>query len=87
MKGKFVGKVNDKYGKYVDLMYEYKGKSYFVRNHYVGNSMGESLSEQHKKEQKKIDELIAENKKSIELPSNEVENALSDWLKILDAEF
>ena len=34
MKAKFIGKVYDRYGKYVDLEYEYKGHTYFIRNHF-----------------------------------------------------
>ena len=59
MKAKFIGKVYDRYGKYVDLEYEYKGHTYFIRNHFSGNAMDESLSQQHKEEQKRIDNLIS----------------------------
>ena len=59
MKAKFIGKVYDRYGKYVDLEYEYKGHTYFIRNHFFGNAMDESLSQQHKEEQKRIDNLIS----------------------------
>ena len=59
MKAKFIGKVYDRYGKYVDLEYEYKGHTYFIRNHFFGNAMDESLSHQHKEEQKRIDNLIS----------------------------
>lgn len=58
MKAKFIGKVYDKYGKYVDLEYEYTGYNYFVRSHFSGNAIGESLYQQHKEEQKRIDNLI-----------------------------
>ena len=58
MKAKFIGKVYDRYGKYVDLEYEYKGYTYFIRNHFFGNAMDESLYQQHKKEQERIDNLI-----------------------------
>ena len=58
MKAKFIGKVYDRYGKYVDLEYEYKGHTYFIRNHFSGNAMDESLYQQHKKEQERIDNLI-----------------------------
>lgn len=59
MKAKFIGKVYDRYGKYIDLEYEYKGHTYFIRNHFFGNAMDESLSQQHKEEQKRIDNLIS----------------------------
>ena len=58
MKAKFIGKVYDRYGKYVDLEYEYKGHTYFIRNHFSGNAMDESLYQQHKEEQERIDNLI-----------------------------
>lgn len=58
MKAKFIGKVYDRYGKYVDLEYEYKGHTYFIRNNFSGNAMDESLYRQHKKEQERIDSLI-----------------------------
>lgn len=58
MKAKFIGKLYDRYGKYVDLEYEYKGYIYFIRNHFSGNAMDENLYQQHKEEQKKIDNLI-----------------------------
>ena len=64
MKAKFIGKVYDRYGKYVDLEYEYKGHTYFIRNHFSGNAMDESLYQQHKKEQERIDNLI-NNKTSL----------------------
>ena len=50
MKAKFIGKVYDRYGKYVDLEYEYKGNTYFIRNHFFGNAMDESLYQLHKEE-------------------------------------
>ena len=37
MKAKLIGKIYDRYGKFVDLEYEYRGKNYFVRNHFSGN--------------------------------------------------
>ena len=58
MKAKFIRKVYDRYGKYVDLEYEYKGHTYFIRRHFSGNAMDESLYQQHKEEQKRIDNLI-----------------------------
>ena len=63
MKAKFIGKVYDRYGKYIDLEYEYKGHTYFIRNHFSGNAMDESLYQQHKEEQERIDNLI-NNKKT-----------------------
>ena len=54
-KAKLIGKIYDRYGKFVDLEYEYRGKTYFVRNHFSGNAMDEQLWMQHKKAQKAID--------------------------------
>ena len=55
MKAKLIGKIYDRYGKFVDLEYEYRGKNYFVRNHFSGNAMDEQLWMQHKEAQKAID--------------------------------
>ena len=54
-KAKLIGKIYDRYGKFVDLEYEYRGKTYFIRNHFSGNAMDEQLWMQHKKAQKAID--------------------------------
>ena len=79
MKAKFIGKVYDKYGKYVDLEYEYKCHTYFIRNHFSGNAMDESLYQQHKKEQERIDNLInnkTETKKEGSFDFEEIWNML-----------
>ena len=54
-KAKLIGKIYDRYGKFVDLEYEYRGKTYFVRNHFSGNAMDEQLWMQHNEAQKAID--------------------------------
>ena len=54
-KAKLIGKIYDRYGKFIDLEYEYRGKTYFVRNHFSGNAMDEQLWMQHKEAQKAID--------------------------------
>ena len=51
----FIGKIYDRYGKFVDLEYEYRGKTYFIRNRFSGNAMDEQLWMQHKEAQKAID--------------------------------
>ena len=79
MKAKFIGKVYDRYGKYIDLEYEYKGHTYFIRNHFSGNAMDESLYQQHKKEQERIDNLInnkTETKKEGSFDFEEILNML-----------
>ena len=79
MKAKFIGKVYDRYGKYVDLEYEYKGHTYFIRNNFSGNAMDESLYQQHKKEQERIDNLInnkTETKKEGSFNFEEIWNML-----------
>ena len=79
MKAKFIGKVYDRYGKYIDLEYEYKGHTYFIRNHFSGNAMDESLYQQHKKEQERIDNLInnkTETKKEGSFNFEEIWNML-----------
>jgi len=57
MKSKFVTALYDKYGKYVDMLYEYKGHEYFVRRYFSGNAMGEEVWKQHREEQNRIDNL------------------------------
>ena len=54
-KAKLIGKIYDRYGKFVDLEYEYRGKTYFIRNHFSGNAMDEQLWIQHNEAQKAID--------------------------------
>ena len=54
-KAKLIGKIYDRYGKFVDLEYEYRGKTYFVRHHFSGNAMDEQLWMQHNEAQKAID--------------------------------
>ena len=79
MKAKFIEKVYDRYGKYVDLEYEYKGQTYFIRNHFSQNAMDESLYQQHKKEQERIDNLInnkTETKKEGSFDFEEIWNML-----------
>ena len=79
MKAKFIGKVYDRYGKYIDLEYEYKGHTYFIRNHFSGNAMDESLYQQHKEEQERIDNLInnkTETKKEGSFNFEEIWNML-----------
>ena len=79
MKAKFIGKVYDRYGKYIDLEYEYKGHTYFIRNHFSGNAMDESLYQQHKEEQERIDNLInnkTETKKEGSFDFEEIWNML-----------
>ena len=58
MKAKFITKIYDRYGKYVDLEYEYRGRTYFVRNRFNGNALGESLRDQHLENQRSIDQAL-----------------------------
>ena len=79
MKAKFIGKVYDKYGKYVDLEYEYKGHTYFIRNHFFCFFLDESLYQQHKKVLDRIDNLInnkTETKKEGSFNFEEIWNML-----------
>ena len=63
-KAKYVGAVRDGW-QHTELMYEYRGYTYFVTKHNNGY-MGKSLRAQHEEEQKAIDERIAAKDKPIE---------------------
>lgn len=61
-KAEYIGKVTDKYpthgGHAVNLFYRYRGHEYMVTD--MHNGYSETLAEQHKREQKKIDRIIEE---------------------------
>lgn len=76
---KFVTSLRDKYDPYhTTLFYEYKGYEYQVENFGVKQALGESLKEQHQREQRRIDDMI-NNSTPILPPSNDVENAMQEF--------
>lgn len=81
-KAEYTGCSKDKYTDTVYLFYKYKGKEYMITDTHNGYS--ETLAEQHKREQAKIDKQIEEDKKKPLVPepyNNEAEKAIEDFLK------
>lgn len=73
-KAKFLGALRNKYDPYrVELMYEYRGRTYFVTDY--RNGCSETLAEQHREEQANIDRILAEGEEHGEY-TGEVEEAL-----------
>ena len=61
MKAKYIGKVRDRNGYAVHLFYEYREHEYMITDEHNGYS--ETLREKHKAEQKRIDDIIENEKK------------------------
>lgn len=62
MNAVLIGKVKDKYNAYrTDLVYEYRGKTYVITAY--DNGYSESLRDQHKREQARIDRELSENQR------------------------
>jgi len=61
MKAKYTGKVRDRNGYAVHLFYEYRGHEYMITDEHNGCS--ETMAEQHRWEQERIDKLIEEQNK------------------------
>ena len=74
MKATYIGKTKDRYSDEVHLFYRYRGKEYMVTDPHNGYS--ETLAQQHKAEQARIDREILENSKPHKPYTNEVEQAL-----------
>lgn len=74
-KAKFLCSTPDKNNAYMThLFYEYRGREYMITRH--DNGYSESLREQHRLEQKRIDDLL-DNPTKVCKPSGEVERAFS----------
>ena len=72
----FIGKTRDKHNAYLTyLFYVYRGQQYMVVDYENGYS--ESLSTQHNREQKHIDEMIERKSEPIKEYSNAVEDAIN----------
>lgn len=81
---KFVTSLRDKYDPYhTTLFYEYRGYEYQVENSGVKQPLGESLKEQHQREQRRIDDMI-DNPAPILPPSNNAERAIEEFLNYAD---
>ncbi len=78
MVAKYIGKVRDRNGYAVHLFYEYKGHEYMITDEHNGYS--ETLKEKHEAEQKRIDNIIENEKKENKTDS---ENNFFD-LSVLD---
>ena len=61
MIAKYIGKVRDRNGYAVHLFYEYRGHEYMITDE--NNGYSETVREKHKAEQKRIDDIIENEKK------------------------
>ena len=75
-KAKLIGRHHDKYDPYrTELFYEYRGVEYMVTCY--NNGCSESLREQHRREQERIDETLDKPAKPA-LPSGNVDAAIKE---------
>lgn len=82
-KAKFLCSTPEKGNAYATLLfYEYRGKEYMITKY--DNGCGETLREQHLREQKRIDDCL-DNPQPPEPPSGNVERAMADFLAYMDA--
>lgn len=78
-KAKFLCSTPDKYNVYTTLLfYEYRGREYMITRY--NNGCSESLREQHRREQKRIDEILDKPAEPA-LPSGNVDAALNELWK------
>ena len=83
MNAVLIGKFKDKYNAYrTDLLYEYRGKTYLITAY--NNGYSESLRDQHKREQARIDRELLENQKPIQPYTGEADKALEQFFEYLD---
>ena len=83
MNAVLIGKFKDKYNAYrTDLLYEYRGKTYLITAY--DNGYSESLRDQHKREQARIDRELLENQKPIQPYTGEADRALEQFFEYLD---
>ena len=83
MNAVLIGKFKDKYNAYrTDLLYEYRGKTYLITAY--DNGYSESLRDQHKREQARIDRELLENQKPIQPYTGEADKALEQFFEYLD---
>jgi hypothetical protein len=76
-KATFIGSYNNPDGYTRDLFYTYRGHEYMITD-YGWKGYSESLAEQHKKEQDRIDEIIDEKDKKKNSSTSEEEFTLDD---------
>ena len=83
MNAVLIGKFKDKYNAYrTDLLYEYRGKTYLITAY--NNGYSESLRDQHKREQARIDRELLENQKPLQPYTGEADKALEQFFEYLD---
>lgn len=83
MNAVLIGKFKDKYNAYrTDLLYEYRGKTYLITAY--DNGYSESLRDQHKREQARIDRELLENQKPIQPYTGQADKALEQFFEYLD---
>ena len=83
-KAKFLCSTPDRDNAYTTLLfYEYRGREYMITRY--DNGCGETLREQHRREQERIDRDLASPQKP-EAPTGNVERALADFLAHMDAQ-
>lgn len=81
MKAKYIGKYRDKYGYAVHLFYEYRGKEYMITDEHNGYS--ESLAEQHRKEQTRIDRELNNPVDTEIISTNDAEEGFNIFFEMI----
>lgn len=82
-KAKFICSVKDKYNAYAtNLFYAYRGKEYMITRY--DNGCCDSLKEQHRMEQKRIDGLL-DNPSDKGAPSGEVDRVMAELYSLWNA--
>ncbi|MBO7412782.1 MAG: hypothetical protein J6U20_03860 [Fibrobacter sp.] len=85
MKARFVCKCRDNGNAYIThLFYEYRGREYMVTL-YANGCCAESLREQHRREQERIDGIL-DTPEKIEPPAGDVEKAMADFWAYCEGE-
>ena len=83
-KAKFLCSTPEKGNAYATLLfYEYRGREYMITKY--DNGCGETLREQHLREQKRIDDSL-DNPQPPAAPTGNVERAIADFLAQMDAQ-
>lgn len=81
-KAKLVSRIKDKYNAYrTDLIYEYRGKTYLITAY--DNGYEETLRDQHKKEQARIDDEL-DNPQPIKPYTGDADKAFNKFFEYLE---
>ena len=85
-KAEYIGRCKDRYSAAVDLVYRYRGHEYVVTDGHNGYS--ETLAEQHRREQQRIDKLLEEEQRQLppEPHSSKVDEAIDMFLRYCEGE-